>query len=157
MKKQTEASFWARVRKGDGCWEWQGCRNSTGYGCVGWHGVVHVTHRVAAWLTGMVASPAAPASGNDPTHVLHKCDNPACCRPDHFFLGNNSDNQKDAYQKKRKQQPRGEKHANAKLTDKQAAQIRSRYAAGELQVPLAREYGVSQGVVSKVLRGRSYK
>lgn len=48
-------------------------------------------------------------------------------------------------------------HARAKLTDEQAAEIRQRYAGGMRQVALAAEYGVSQAVVSEVVRGKSYK
>jgi hypothetical protein len=158
--KQTPESFWARVDvRGDSeCWEWQGCCNNTGYGTVGWHGSTYVAHRVAAWLEGMVVSPAAPKSGDDPGHVLHRCDNRKCCNfKEHFFLGTFSDNQLDAYAKGRKKQPRGEHHANAKLTYEQAAKIRERYAAGELQVPLSIEYDVSQRVISLIVRGETYK
>jgi len=48
-------------------------------------------------------------------------------------------------------------HFNAKLTDEQAAAIRQRYAGGVRQVVLAAEYGVSQAVVSEIVRGKSYK
>lgn len=64
---------------------------------------------------------------------------------------------KDAYSKKRKVQPKGQAHSNAKLTNEQAAEIRQRYEAGEFQVPLAKEYGVSQRVISLIVRGESYK
>jgi hypothetical protein len=63
----------------------------------------------------------------------------------------------DAYKKKRKQQPTGARHVNAKLTAAQATEIRKRYTAGELQVPLAKEYGVSQRAISLVVRGETYK
>jgi hypothetical protein len=32
--------------------------------------------------------------------ILHKCDNGRCANPDHLFLGNQSDNMKDAYKKR---------------------------------------------------------
>jgi hypothetical protein len=155
--KQNDFSFWAKVKKGNGCWEWQGASNSTGYGTVAWHGRVYTAHRVAAWLSGLVDAPSAPKNKREPKHVLHRCDNRKCCNPEHFFLGSYSDNQKDAYLKNRRQQPKGEKHTNAKLTNKQVLEIRRRYTQGEYQVPLAKEYGVSQRVVSLVVRKESYK
>jgi hypothetical protein len=156
MRKQTAKSFWAKVKKGRGCWEWQGSCNSTGYGSVAWGGKTYTAHRIAAWLVGSVTSPAAPISKRDKTHILHKCDNRKCCRPSHFFLGNYADNQRDAYTKAQRTQPRGEKHTNSKLTNKQAEAIRIRYKRGELQVPLAKEFGVSQRVISLIVRGKTY-
>jgi len=158
-RKQTPESFWARVDKRcpEECWEWQGSTNNTGYGTVGWHGRNYTAHRVAAWLMGMVATPSVPDHAHDKGHVLHKCDNRRCCNPGHFFLGSYADNQLDAYNKKRRAQPRGEAHTNAKLTNKQVEEIRNRYASGEYQTPLAKEYGVSQNAISLIIRGKTYK
>ena len=158
-KKQTPETFWAKVNKGadDECWEWTGCVSSSGYGTTSWHGAHYTAHRVAAWLSGLVKSPSRPAHSRDKGHVLHRCDNRRCCNPNHFFLGTFSDNMADAYHKKRKVQPKGEAHTNAKLTNEQAAEIRQRYAAGEFQVPLAKEYGVSQRAISLIVRGETYK
>lgn len=158
-KRQTAESFWSRVKKGKKaeCWEWQGSCNNTGYGTVGWDGKTYTTHRISAWLEGLVTSPSAPDNAREETHVLHKCDNRKCCNPNHFFLGSYTDNQKDAYSKSRKTQPKGSAHANAKLSVRQVTQIRKRYANGEYQVPLAKEYGVSQRVISLIVRGESYK
>ncbi len=154
----TEADFWGKVKKSNkaGCWNWTGACNNTGYGTVRWNGRTCVAHRVAAYLAGMVKETAAPKSSKIPTHVLHRCDNRKCCNPAHLFLGTYTDNQLDAYHKNRKAQPRGEAHANAKLTNKQAARIRARYKKGELQVPLAAEYGVSQRAISLIVRGETY-
>jgi hypothetical protein len=63
---------------------------------------------------------------------------------------------RDAYKKKRKVQPKGEAHSNAKLTNAQAEEIRRKYKEGAYQVPLAKEYGVSQQVISLIVRGKSY-
>ena len=37
----------------------------------------------------------------DGVMVCHHCDNPPCVRPDHLFLGTNSENQRDSVQKGR--------------------------------------------------------
>lgn len=156
MPKQTAGSFWRRVKKTRHCWGWRGACNSTGYGTVSWHGRVYTAHRLAAWLLGLVISPSAPKNPREPTHVLHTCDNRHCCNPAHFFLGTYSDNQKDAYRKRRKVQPKGQKHTNAKLTNRQAKRIRVLYTQGRTQTALAITYGVNQTSISKIVRGVTY-
>jgi len=159
-RPQTESSFWARVNKGKAteCWEWQGSCNNTGYGTVAWDGKVYTAHRVAAWLKNLVDSMGAPKHKNDANHVLHKCDNRKCCNPNHFFLGTYSDNQKDAYKKKRRAQPKGVLHANAKLTSKEVQKIKQQYINKWFtQAELAKDYGVSQTAISKIVRGETYK
>ena len=162
--KNTPEKFWARVNRSsyDGCWEWQGSHNSSGYGTLHWHGEVVVAHRVAYALTygGVALLTGFRQLDRAKTYkrfVLHICDNRRCCNPEHLFLGSMSANLKDAYNKKRKVQPRS-KHANAKLSHEQVKEIRRRYDTGEaLQVPLAKEYGVSQRTISLVIRRETYK
>ena len=158
-KAQTPENFWLRVNKAgpSDCWEWTGCCNNTGYGTVGWLGFRYTAHRVAAWLVGLVDSPSAPEYKSDKTHVLHSCDNRKCCNPAHFFLGNYADNQKDAYKKVRRAQPKGSEHANALLNNDQVVAIRSQYASGATQNKLAGEYGVSQTCISRIVLGKTYK
>lgn len=156
-KKQSPKSFWAKVKKQEnGCWEWQGALNNSGYGTCGWGGTTYVAHRVAAWIYGMVESMEAPRNSDNPNHVLHKCDNRRCCNPAHLFLGTYSDNMNDAYNKKRKVQPKGEGHTNAKLSNAQAEEIRRQHSNGMTQVKLANMYGVSQVVVSRIVRNIGY-
>ena len=158
-KPQTEGSFWAKVKvtNVDKCWEWQGSCNNTGYGTVAWHGKIYTAHRVAAWLSGQVKELNAPTNKQDKGYVLHRCDNRKCCNPNHFFIGNYTDNQKDAYNKKRKAQPKGEKHTNAKLTNDEVKHIRQMYKNKWFtQTQLAKEYGVSQRVISLIVRRKSY-
>lgn len=49
--------------------------------------------------------------------------------------------------------PRGVRHPAAKLSEPDIADIRSRYAGGELQRVIAESYGIKQGHVSRVVAG----
>jgi hypothetical protein len=46
-------------------------------------------------------------------HVLHRCDNPPCVRPDHLFLGTPKDNILDAYRKGRRMSRKGVPRAHS--------------------------------------------
>jgi len=94
--------FWEKVRKGDGCWEWQGLRYWNNYGRVKWDGRGQNAHRVAYELTNGTLP-------NGKIHVCHHCDNPPCCRPDHLFSGTARENQLDSSRKGRN--TRGRKQA----------------------------------------------
>jgi hypothetical protein len=162
--KNTPENYWNKVRRGHptDCWEWQGSTTSSGYGNLSWHGLRVQAHRVAYFLTfgGIGLATGFRHEGKAKTYkrfVLHQCDNRLCCNPSHLFLGSMRTNQLDAYQKGRKQQPKS-KHTNAKLTPAQVREIRRRYDTGAAkQVPLAKEFGVSQRVISLVIRRETYK
>lgn len=79
----TPARFWAKVDRGDDCWEWTGIKDPNGYGRCGMFGET-LAHRVA-WKLTREAIPGG-------LFVLHRCDNPPCCNPDHLFLGTQADN-----------------------------------------------------------------
>lgn len=160
--------FWSKVHKSDdpdACWEWTGAHHPFGYGVIGIDSQkIATTHRVAWEL----------AYGPIPNGlwVLHHCDNPACVRPEHLFLGTHADNMADMVAKgrwtPRPERARGERNGThthsekvargeacswAKLTDTQVSEIRRRYAAGGItQRGLGREFGVSQVAIGKVVR-----
>lgn len=85
--------FWARVQRGDGCWNWDRPGTRDGYGRIKVAGKLESPHRIAYMLT----------FGEIPVGqwVLHRCDNPICVRPDHLFLGDRSANMKDCASKGR--------------------------------------------------------
>jgi hypothetical protein len=89
--------FWARVRRGDGCWEWQGTRLPTGYGFAGTSYDRLVGERYAHRIAYVMEHGTIPRG----MCICHKCDNPACVRPDHLFLGTYQDNTRDAMRKGR--------------------------------------------------------
>lgn len=87
-------------------------------------------------------------------HVLHRCDNPPCINPYHLFLGTHLDNMRDMAAKGRSRP--GEAHHNAKLTKEQVIAIRARVQAGEVQIDIARETGLSTAQISKIATGKSW-
>jgi len=145
ISPRYETRFWSRVDRRDSeeeCWEWTAGRFSTGYGQFWADGGSVYAHRISWVLT----------HGPIPNglHVLHHCDNRACCNPHHLFLGTHSDNMADMVSKGRN--VKGERSPNTKFSAETILDIRRRYAQGETQVALAREYGVRQGTVSRIVR-----
>lgn len=140
--------FWSKVdRSGNhpkGCWEWGASRIRKGYGSLGFKGKTCRSHRVAWELT----------YGEIPEglHVLHSCDNPPCCNPNHLFLGTNLDNARDKEAKGRGNHSKGENHYAAKLTDKQVAEIRDKFNRGIRKSQLAREYKVSKVHINRIIK-----
>ena len=77
--------------------------------------------------------------------VRHRCDNPGCLNPDHLELGTQADNSRDMWERTRVITHR-----------KNYAAISAEYVRGSVefgQVALAKKYGLSQGQVSKIIRG----
>ncbi len=72
-----------------GCWEFMGARLDSGYGKISLTRCKPIfAHRaVFAAIKGPIPEGAL---------VLHSCDNPPCCNPDHLFLGSAKDNWLDA-------------------------------------------------------------
>jgi hypothetical protein len=98
-RKSLEEYFWLRVKKTDGCWLWTGRKAYWGYGSVQLYAGAPRTgaHR-ASWQIHYGKIPEG-------LWVLHKCDNPQCVRPDHLFLGTNTDNMRDCWAKGRGKAP----------------------------------------------------
>ena len=95
----TGGEFWKRVAKvdGDGCWEWTATRTDRGYGVIGFQVDGRNTSVGAHRRSWELTHGAIPAR----LHVLPRCDNPPCVRPDHLFLGTHKDNMRDAKEKGR--------------------------------------------------------
>jgi hypothetical protein len=136
------------------CWEWTAYLNYLGYGVVSWHwrGKSKSTgaHRLAyeIWV-GPIP---------DKLCVLHKCDNRKCINPDHLYVGTQAQNMRDMAERGgRKGIGCGDKNGRAKLTMKQARQIRKIYSTGNhSQDSIATKFGVSQFAVSRIVRNKRY-
>ena len=85
-----DLSFWSKVNKKDSwkCWPWIASTNKDGYGQF-WIGSTFVgSHRYAWELTRKCKVPEGKS-------ILHMCDNPVCCNPDHLYCGTQKDNIRD--------------------------------------------------------------
>jgi hypothetical protein len=147
--KSLAERYWKRVIVNEvGCWEWNGSTNPFGYAKLGTHeGGWHPAHRVS-WEIHF-----GPIL--DGLHVLHKCDNPPCSRPDHLFLGTELDNIYDKISKGRN--PRGERHGQARISQEIVVLIRAACESGATQHKVAKLYGLSQQQVSSIVTRHTWK
>lgn len=129
------------------CWEFNGAKQSFGYGTVMHDRVRYLAHRLA-YETWVGPIPKG--------HVVrHKCDNPPCINPEHLETGTVADNVTDRVARGRNNSLRGEDHPGAKLTDEQVCEIRARYVPWVVsQQYLATEYGVSREHIRDIIAGR---
>jgi hypothetical protein len=131
-----------------GCWEWNGGLNQHGYGQLAVGVYVDGISR-----PGQAHRVAYEVWKGDPSgkYVCHRCDNRRCMNPEHLFLGDPIDNNRDMAAKLRN--PTGEFRSDFRLTDGQVEEIRVRYAAGGIsQRALAAEFGVSHQLISMLTR-----
>ncbi len=170
---EVQERFWRKVDKngptpdpaiyGDigACWVWTAGFFNDGYGAYKWNGQNRRTHRFS-WMLhyGHV---------RDGLWVLHRCDNPACVRVDHLWLGTSEENTADRHAKGRsasgdkngsRTRPdrvrRGEKNGTAILTEAIVLEIRRMAADGILQTEISRALGVKPPTVSAVVNRRNW-
>ena len=154
--------FWNKVDCSagpNGCWTWTAARNPKGYGrfSVDWRaGKWELAHRTSYRLSvGPIPTGAL---------ILHSCDNPPCVNPAHLRPGNSSDNQRDAYDRGRRDRLRitrtavtcGESVHTAKLHAAQVIEIRRRLDAGESQGSLGKMFGVKQSTIWNIAHRKTW-
>lgn len=153
MNEKDIARFWGKVQKTTSCWLWIGRKNSQGYGYF-WLGTKQdgkdrIAHRVAY----EIAHGCLPSG----MHVLHRCDNPSCVRPDHLWAGTHTDNMHDMFSKGRRRPARGERNGNSRLTMREVNEIRDAYVPKVVTCKiLARRYGVTPPTIHRIICGRTW-
>jgi hypothetical protein len=166
--KSLEQRLWERVDKGaeTDCWEWLGPKHRKGYGIIGKggrSGGMKLTHRVAWEITHGEPVP-------DGLFVMHTCDNPPCCNPNHLEVGTHAQNM--AHMREAGRSSIGERHymvqhpewirrgveqSSTKLTEDDVRRIRAKYAAKEAtQTTLAAEFGVGSSTISLIVNRKRW-
>jgi hypothetical protein len=132
------------------CWEWTGHKVQGGYGQFDAGSRTMLLAHRASW---QLENGPIPEGMN----VLHRCDNPACVRPAHLFVGSAKDNMQDMLSKGRDRIPFGSEHGSAKLTEDSVRRIRLERSGGRRLADLAAEFGVAECTISEIARRRTWK
>ncbi len=126
-----------------GCWLWLGSVNALGYGMMSAPGRGAQAAYRMAWEMANGPIPKGMC-------VCHKCDVPSCINPQHLWLGTHIDNMADKYRKGRSNNPKGEAHGRAKLTEEAVREIRISPRAPKV---IAAKYGVSPTQIYAIRAG----
>lgn len=81
------------VKSENDCWEWKLSKNNKGYG----RKIFKRKHIFAHRLSWQLHNGSIPGG----MCVLHHCDNPLCCNPNHLYLGTHKDNARDRSKRER--------------------------------------------------------
>lgn len=142
MSPSDKERFWAKVdvSNPEGCWPWKDSLNADGYGHLsigsGKNREKVGAHRIAKTLSMGEEIP-------DGLFVLHMCDNPPCCNPEHLVCATHQENMDDMKNKGRSPVSFG----NAKLDWDKVDDIRSSSLTGK---ELSKIHGVSRATISEV-------
>lgn len=127
-----------RIGAAHECWESELTprKGSMGYSQIWRDGACHYMHRVAYEISH---GPIPPGM-----QVLHKCDNPRCCNPNHLKLGTANDNMVDKAEKKR---------SRANLTRKQVLKIDQMLKDGVSDEKISKRFNVTAKSVRLIAWG----
>jgi hypothetical protein len=145
-----EERFKRFLIKSDGCWKWSGKKNN-GYGVLSKGSRkdgYFLAHRFSWELYNKQKIPEG-------MFVMHKCDNPECCNPDHLMIGTPKENTQDMIAKGRKRvvAPLGTENGKSVLNEEKVRFIRS---SDLPHAKLAKLLEVSPSCVRGVRIGRTW-
>lgn len=149
MTPSDKERFWSKVdiKSEEECWEWKGAPNADGYGHISIGGRENqhklAAHRVAKTL-------ATGKEIEEGKLILHACDNPPCCNPEHLFVADHQANMDDMVSKERSAMSYG----NAKITWDTVDEIRNSFLTGK---ELSEKLNLSKATISDIRNNKTWK
>lgn len=135
--------FWKKVDKSGDCWTWTSNHvKGRGLFKVGKDNI----------YAPRVSYAMEKGDIDEGISVCHTCDNPACVKPEHLFLGTDADNSRDRNEKGR--QARGQRNGSP-LTEQDVHLIRERISLGWRLTDIAAA-GYSYTAIVDIKRGRTW-
>ena len=131
----------------DNCLEYKGGKNGFGYGQLQVNGQFFYAH-VLSYRLHVGEIPPGMC-------VCHKCDNPACINPEHFFLGTRKENSDDMDAKGRRAKHEARLHKNH-MSPWLACGVVALDLMGVGKHGISEELSVSPSKVTDILRGKSF-
>lgn len=146
---QAFARFWSYVDilpDPNACWEWTKFRDAKGYGRYGVARQSVSTHRLS-W---------ALANKQPITQmILHSCDNPPCCNPNHLRQGTAMENARDCTIRNRRPTSFSDLPLEIRQTRNILFVIKARAAEqGISHKQIAEKMGIKQPTVTRMLTGK---
>lgn len=146
-EQRLTALFWAKVQVGteDECWPWLGYTKPSGHGLTSLQSMpIHASRK--AWILTH-----GPIRGD--LCVNHRCDYPACCNPNHLYLGTRADNMIDMWGKTDgfERAPRGRNHV---LTLEQVGELYQMRKNGATLKVCAAKFGCHIATVCRIVTRR---
>lgn len=145
MKNLHLKAFMEKNAGNAGCWVWPGAQDKDGYCRTKFFGKTTVAHRALyRFAVGEIS---------EGLYLLHRCDNPPCCNPEHLFPGTQKMNCDDAKAKDR--HSRGTRNGVSKLDDEVVRFIRAN--AGTLkQTHMAAMFDVRQSTIWSIINRKHW-
>ncbi len=145
MTKSFEARLASWTAPQGECIVWTGGKDKDGYGLVfdPEYGKTRRAHRAVFERHNGKLFPGML--------VCHSCDNPSCVQPSHLFQGTPRENTQDMLMKgRRKKSKRDTEHHATKIPHALRPEIREKCKSGISHTQVAKEYGVSQSLITQI-------
>jgi hypothetical protein len=125
----------------NGCWIWQKGKSNTGYGLISIYDKNMISFTAKAHRASYMINVGPIPEG---LSILHRCDNPPCCNPEHLTLGTHRQNMFDRKMKGR------HANGNGRVIDRE--RVRQLFKDGKTIIQVANELGAHFDTIKKIKR-----
>ncbi len=139
------------IKDENGCWNYKGCKDKGGYA------KIQKSKYVNAKASRAIYEEIHQVKLGRFDFVCHKCDNPACINPDHFFIGTPQDNIDDCFKKNRFPVRLGEDCRASKLTWEKVDEIRKLRNQGWILKRLGNKFNTTYTNIWNICSNKTWR